>query len=184
MCVSFGVPLDVIEIDYGTGRGLVDCNIKHEKLSVEKRTIIALAGLAAERFFQEDPGVVYHTRRINKNFYKTYGPKEFKGMDCEDGDCDLDYVHRIMPSRVRKEKWCNDHLKAAWDILHQNEEAFLQLADALRPCSRHRFGTQTSFASSWTPYGRYIHNEWEFRPAALQRILRKVKVVRARKTAA
>jgi len=176
VAAAFGLSLEEdcgIEMDYKNGNGAVYYEDGYEKkISVEQRTVLALAGLAAERYFQKDLGVVYWTEKVTENFYKVHGPKE-KGLANEEGTGDLNTVHELMPEGVRftknEEEWCNRHLKAAWDLLHENEEAFLKLYEVLHPRSKHKHGEQ-------------VHRHfdvWNFYPDAIAHILVKVRTRKA-----
>ena len=179
VATAFGLLLDKIEMDYERDGGCVWYEDGYEKkTSVEQRTVLALAGLAAERFFHKDCGVVYRTEKVTDSHYRLHGPKELEGLSNEDYTDDLSTVHDFMPIEVRikwgkDEEWCNRHLKAAWDLLHENEEAFLEMYKALHPRSKHQFGEQLN---------RH-RDAWTFQPGALKHILRKVKRARKRRTA-
>jgi hypothetical protein len=139
----------------------------YERLSVEQKTVLALAGLAGERFFHKESGIVYWTVRVSDNVYRKEVPKEIKGLSNADGTGDLDTVHYLMPTAIsiqwgKEEEWCNQHLKTAWDLLHQHEEAFLELYEAIRPESKYEFGAT-------------LGGVWYFMPEAIGHILTKVK---------
>jgi hypothetical protein len=158
-----------IEMDYETGNGEVNYEEKsYERLSVEQKTVVALAGLAAERYFRKDCGVVYWTEKVGKNRV-IHIPRQPLCLSNEDETGDLDTVDDLMPKGVggnhaREEQWCNHHLKTAWDLLHEHEAAFLKLATRISFGQRSKFGGDLSV----------LH---VFEPSAVEHILVKVRPV-------
>jgi len=178
---AYGVPLDpeeVIDMHYGEdsedGSGCVYYDAKfYDLLTVEQKTVLALAGLAADRYFDKNWGGVYLTVKIKDRHYKLHIPKEMEGRLSKDGTGDLNTVRQLMPAELcakwgKEEEWCNRHLKTAWDLLHQHEAAFLELVEALSPSHRSYFGSQLQL--DYSDYAGY----WEFEPRALAHILHKV----------